>query len=212
MNHILNRCFEKILVLTTNHKISEERRKRIIPRLEGIQYTFFYGVSYEDLDIQSYRDNGCNLQYPGQIGCSESFNKIYKYIFDNDIKNCLILEDDSIIGEDINLLESIYPQLPEDWQLFYLGHGHQDSQPSPNYSENLFRISRNDNYFPDATLAFAVTKECAKKLYDFNSKITWTADANIQIFFRTTDNVGYASIPKLILHEKKDSIVENFIV
>lgn len=212
MTHILNQCFEKVLVLTTNHKISEERRKRIIPRLTGIDYTFFYGVNYEDLDIQSYRDNGCILEYPGQIGCSESFNKIYKYIFDNDIKNCLILEDDAIIGENINLLETIYPQLPEDWQLFYLGHGHQDAQPYPNYSKNLFRISRNANYFPDATLAFAVTKECAKKLHDFNSKITWTADATIQTFFRTTDNVGYASIPKLIFHEKKDSIVENFIV
>ena len=90
MTHILNQCFEKVLVLTTNHKISEERRKRIIPRLTGIDYTFFYGVNYEDLDIQSYRDNGCILEYPGQIGCSESFNKIYQYIFDNDIKNCLI--------------------------------------------------------------------------------------------------------------------------
>jgi GR25 family glycosyltransferase involved in LPS biosynthesis len=212
MLHPFNRCFDRVLVLTTNHKISEERRKRIIPRLEGIDYTFFYGCHYDELNINEYYANGCYYELtPGQIACTESFRKIYKFIFDNNISNCLILEDDIIIDNNITLLKDIYSQLPKDWQLFYLGYGHHDPIPLANYSKNLFRIDRNSNYFPDATIAFAVTKEYAKKLFDINSKITWTADGNIQNLLKTTDCVGYASVPKLVHHEAKDSVIENFI-
>ena len=212
MTHPFNKCFEKVIVLTTSHKISEQRRERIIPRLDGVDYSFFYGVNYEELDIESYYSNGCQLKYHGQIGCAESFNKIYKYIIDNDIKNCLILEDDAIITESVNKLEEIYKQLPSDWQLFYLGYGHHDSELCPNYSPNLYKIDRSGHYHPDATIGFAVGNEYAKILYKHNSKVTWTADANLQIVLRSTDCIAYASVPKIIVHEHKDSIVENFIV
>lgn len=213
MIHPFNKCFEKVLVLTTNHKISEQRRERLIPRLDGINYEFFYGCHYEEMDIQSYYDNGCYYELtPGQIACTESFRKIYKYIFDNNIQNCLILEDDIVLDNDsINLLEDIYSQLPNNWKLFYLGYGHHDSTPNPNYSENLFRISKNATYFPDATISFAIDKEYAQKLYDINSNITWTADGNIQNLLKTTDCIGYASVPKLVYHEAIDSVIENFI-
>lgn len=209
MTHILNECFEKILVLTTNHKISEERRKRISQRLEGVDYSFFYGANHEDLNIQSYYDNGCQLSFPGQIGCAESFNLIYKYIIDNDIQKCLILEDDIVITENIKILEEAYQQLPNDWQLFYLGYGHGDRLPTPNYSNNLYKIDKNCGYQPHSTIGFAVGKEYAKILYDSNVNVVRTADANLQHMFRTTDCVGYAVVPKIIDHEGKDSLVEN---
>lgn len=209
---IFNECFEKVLVLTTNHKLSEERRKRITPRLEGIDYSFFYGCHYDEIDIQSYYDNGCNLQYPGQIGCAESFNMIFKYIIDNDIENCLILEDDIIITENIKILGEAYKQLPKDWELFYLGYGNGDPVPSPNYSKNLYKIDRYCGYQPHGTIGFAVGKKYAKILYENNVKSTFTSDGNVQHVLRTTDCVGYAVVPKIIEHEGKDSIVENFIV
>lgn len=210
--HILNKCFEKVLVLTTNHKISEERRKRIIPRLDGIDYSFFYGVSHEDLDIQSYYDDGCQLAFPGQIGCAESFNLIYKHIIDNNIEKCLILEDDVIITDNINILEEAYNQLPDDWQLFYLGYGHGDQLPRPNYSKNLYKIDRYCGYQPHSCIGFAIGKEYAKILYEHNLKVTFTSDANIQHVLRKTDCVGYAVVPKIINHDGKDSVVENVIL
>lgn len=209
--HPFNNCFDKVIVLTTNHEISKSRRERISSRLEGIDYSFFYGVSYEDLDIQSYYDNGCQLRYPGQIGCSESFNKIFKYILDDDLQNCLILEDDACIAEGVDKFEEIYNQLPENWQLFYIGYGHQDVSPPPNYSPNLIKIDRSGHFFPDSTIGFAVGREYAKILYDHNCKVTWTADANLQIVLRSTDCVAYASVPKIILPEGNDSVVENFV-
>lgn len=211
MIHILNECFGEILILTTNHKISENRRKRISERLNGIEYSFFYGVNYEDLDIQSYYDNGCQLAFPGQIGCAESFNLIYKHIIDNNIEKCLILEDDTIITDNINILKEAYNQLPDDWQLFYLGYGHGDQLPHPNYSKNLYKIDRYCGYQPHSTIGFAIGKEYAKILYENNSKVTFTADANIQHVLRKTDCVGYAVVPKIIDHDGKDSLVENFI-
>ena len=213
MTHPFNKCFEKVLVLTTNHKFSEERINRILPRLEGIEYSFFYGVSYEDIDIQSYYDNGCQLAYPGQIGCAESFNKIYRYIIDNDIENCLILEDDAFIDNgNVKLLEQIYKQLPTDWQLFYLGYGHQDVSPAPNYTSNLIKIHKNGHFYPDCTIGFAVGKEYSKILYERNRQVIWTADANLQLTFKNTDCVAYASVPKIIFPEGKDSVVENKIL
>lgn len=212
MKHLFNKYFEQVLVLTTNHEFSKERQERIKLRLDGIDYSFFYGVSYEDLDIQSYYDNGCQLRYPGQIGCSESFNMIYLYIIDNDVKSCLILEDDACIDDkSLKMMDKVFDQLPEDWQLFYLGYGHQDMCPSPNYSSNLIKIDKNGYFYPDSTIGFAVKKEYAKILYERNNPVTWTADANLQLTFRNTDCVGYASVPKIIFHEGKDSVVENKI-
>lgn len=176
-----------------------------------MNYSFFYGVSYEELNIKSYYDDGCQLRYPGQIGCAESFNKIFKYIIDSDLQNCLILEDDACITEGICELEKIYIQLPEDWQLFYIGYGHQDISPPPNYSPNLIKIDRTGHFFPDSTIGFAVGKEYAKILYDNNCKVKWTADANLQIVLRSTDCIAYASVPKIILPEGSDSVVENFV-
>lgn len=209
--HPFNKCFDKVIILTTNHEISKSRRERIVSRLNGVDYSFFYGVSYEDLDIQSYYDDGCQLRYPGQIGCSESFNRIFNYILDSDLQNCLILEDDACITEGIDKFEEIYSQLPEDWQLFYIGYGHQDISPPPNYSSNLIKIDRNGHFFPDSTIGFAVGREYAKILYDHNCKVKLTADANLQIVLRSTDCVAYASVPKIILPEGNDSVVENFV-
>lgn len=213
MNHLFNKYFEKVLVLTTNHEFSKERRERIKSRLNGIDYSFFYGVSYEDLDIQSYYDNGCQLAYPGQIGCSESFNMIYQHIVDNNIESCLILEDDACINdENLKVMDKVFDQLPEDWQLFYLGYGHQDVSPPPNYSSNLIKIDKNGHFYPDSTIGFAVKKEYAKILHERNNPVTWTADANLQLTFRNTDCIGYASVPKIIFPEGKDSVVENKIL
>lgn len=209
--HPFNKCFDKVIILTINHEISKSRRERIVSRFHGVDYSFFYGVSYEDLDIQSYYDNGCQLRYPGQIGCSESFNKIFDYIIKSDLKNCLILEDDACITEGIEKFEEIYSQLPEDWQLFYIGYGHQDISPPPNYSTNLIKIDKNRHFFPDSTIGFAVGREYAKILYEHNCKVTWTADANLQIVLRSTDCIAYASVPKIILPEGNDSVVENFV-
>lgn len=209
--HILNKCFEKVLVLTTNHKISESRRERMIPRLDGIDYTFFYGVSYEDLDIEScYKNGAATYLTPGQIGCTKSFLQIYKYIIDNNIENCLIMEDDVVINNNINQLENIYKQLPNDWQLFYLGYGHCDPTPTPNYSSNLYKIGRSGNYHPHGTVGFAIGKEYAKILYEINLSIQWTADGNIQNVLRNTDAVAYASVPKIIDHDGIDSVLSSY--
>ena len=122
------------------------------------------------------------------------------------------MEDDvQINSEGVEILGKIFDQLPEDWQLLYLGYGHQDVSPPPNYSSNLIKIDKNGHFYPDGCLGFVVKKEYAKILCERNSSVTWTADANLQVTFRNTDCVGYASVPKIITHEGKDSVVENMV-
>ena len=37
-------------------------------------------------------------------------------------KKCLILEDDCIFTENVNDFDNIIKDIPEDWELLYLGH------------------------------------------------------------------------------------------
>ena len=117
-----------------------------------------------------------------------------------------------ISNGNVKLLEQIYKQLPTDWQLFYLGYGHQDASPAPNYTSNLIKIHKNGHFYPDCTIGFAVGKEYSKILYERNRQVIWTADANLQLTFKNTDCVAYASVPKIIFPEGKDSVVENKIL
>lgn len=204
MTHILNQCFEKILILTTDHEFSKIRRERLSPELKEISYSFFYGVNYKNLDsIQKYYDRGAGTHLSlGQIACSISHCKIYEYIIENNIEKCLILEDDfSIDKKNIHYFKEAYEQLPIDWQLFYIGYGHNQATPYPNYSKNLYQI---DKYYPNSTLGYAVTKDFAKILLESNSSISHTADNNIESVLQKYKCNAYCSVPKLLKHEVKD--------
>lgn len=66
----------------------------------------------------------------GVVGCMESHIQIINYAKQNKFKNILVMEDD--VQFDTEVLQNTNIQVPEDWEMFYLGYhvnkGYQHSQ------------------------------------------------------------------------------------
>lgn len=84
----------------------------------------------------------------GQIGCSSSFYNIIKEASENNYSNILILEDDFNFivskNEVEQALEKAFKEMPEDWDMFYLGANVMNEifqNPIERYSENLFKLN-----------------------------------------------------------------------
>lgn len=100
----------------------------------------------------------------GQIGCSMSHYAVTRKAKEQNLKNYLVLEDDFYFeynhDELFGKINNCINQLPNDWDMFYLG-GNLDASynkyPIEKYSENLFKLNS-----CHTTHAFAVNN----KLYD----------------------------------------------
>ena len=143
---LLNNFFDKIYLITL--KRSTDRHQIIHKTLQGLNYKIFWGVDGNELDIVELQRDGLyhsNLtkllrkrkgENPrdltnAQIGCALSHVRVYQDILNNNYNKALIFEDDLII--DLNGLKSLklsLNELPEDWELLYLGHFGANSNPS----------------------------------------------------------------------------------
>jgi hypothetical protein len=77
----------------------------------------------------------------GRVGCINSHIEILKDAKLNNYKNILVFEDDFLILNEnfIQILNDSYSQLPNDWNLLYLGANVQLNLPK--YSENLILLT-----------------------------------------------------------------------
>lgn len=202
--HILNKHFDKIYVLTMENSFRIERMKE---RLQGIDYEFFYGVNGATLDKTPYIEKG-SKQTRGQLGCTISHINIYNKIVNEGLYDkVLILEDDGVLTDNINNLDSYMNQLPENWGLFYLGF---DGINLPaNYSQNLIEISNNHFYNLHCTHAIAVRPWFCKKAIETNINFHFTADGNLSQCVKQHDLKVYAANPKIINPDNMESITCN---
>jgi len=147
-NHaeILNHFFDKIYVISL--KRSTDRHKLLEKNLEGINYEIFWGIDGKKLDLNKLEQEGIYLPYHTrilkkregkkvsdltntQIGCALSHIKVCEDVLINKYQNALIFEDDVIIDANKNVnLESALAELPEDWELLYLGRHGSNNDPS----------------------------------------------------------------------------------
>jgi GR25 family glycosyltransferase involved in LPS biosynthesis len=73
----------------------------------------------------------------GHEGCTASHLELLKLL--SGIKRFTIFEDDLLISDDaITILNEVEKQLPEDWDMLYLGANLM--KPVERFSENLYRI------------------------------------------------------------------------
>lgn len=66
------------------------------------RYIRFKGVVGEELDLETYDKyvfyyNKGESSKRGAIGCSESHLSLMKYIYENKLNNCIVIEDDALI-------------------------------------------------------------------------------------------------------------------
>ncbi len=213
INHLFQQHFDKVLVLTLPRSI--ERHKKVTCRLKGICFDFFYGVDKNDLNANFI---SCNYLYDkktslavwqvfkemtiGEIACALSHRSIYQAIIDNNWNRVLILEDD-VVPEytNLTLLADAFKELPENWELFYLGYLKNEKRTfkrklkqgwykilarlglshlsykmvnrllPQEFSKTLLKAG-----FHDCTHAYALKLEAAKKLLKMQTPVKYRAD------------------------------------
>ncbi len=138
----LNNYFDKILLLTIERNLY--RLPDIKKNFNGLNFEVFMGVDGSKLDIPELKEQGLianniddiylkdswdYMNMPvkpllqNQIAVASSHKKIYQYIKDNKLGKVLILEDDAIpVEKNLHLIEKTLKQVPQDWELLFLGH------------------------------------------------------------------------------------------
>lgn len=97
---------------------------------EGVDGKLLYPEiqNVADFPESFFLDNGLDERRAkywnkGQLGCAMSHLSIWKYIVNHNISNALVLEDDAIyLPENESITLEAFKQLPENWDLFYLGY------------------------------------------------------------------------------------------
>lgn len=230
----LNEYFDKILVLTLprlTDRIEEFRKS-----FEGLNYEFFYGVDKQMISLDAMKEKGIYdtdtyrefykkpQEIPvGVLCCSLGHFNIYDYIVKNGISKTLILEDDAIpVIENIARFPQIINELPDDWELFYLGYEKNEylgiKEKIKQWSSLLFphhaqlHLDRDffKKYYPvdltphiakagfhDCTHGYAVSLEGARKLLQYRQPVRFHSDNLLSFLNCTGEMNGYISRPKL---------------
>jgi GR25 family glycosyltransferase involved in LPS biosynthesis len=104
-----------------------------------------------------------------QIGCAASFYNVFKDASKNSYEKILVLEDDFdfTVSKDeiINNLDRAFKEMPQNWDMFYLGANVMNeimSNPIEKYSENLLKL--NSGY---ALHSVCFSKEALNKILNF---------------------------------------------
>jgi GR25 family glycosyltransferase involved in LPS biosynthesis len=115
-----------------------------------------------------------------QIAISLSHMYAYKQINDN-YENGLIFEDDIILSDNfINIFQKYITQLPEDYDMLFLGNGcnlhiEQDKLNSNKYiyEKGLYPTRWGGNGAVRCTDSYLINKKCAKKICEYINNLKY---------------------------------------
>lgn len=142
----LNEFFDHIFLISL--KRSTDRHELIKKTLDGLDYSIYWAVDGNDIDINDLHEKGLYHRhlskllrkrqgYPPvdmkkpQLGCALSHVNVYKKVLENKYERALIFEDDIIIN--LNAVDSTIQalqELPQDWELLRFGYFGANSDPS----------------------------------------------------------------------------------
>ena len=109
----------------------------------------------------------------GAIGCAKSHKTIWEWTVQNKYERVLILEDDIEFLPEYNNLQEMFSQVPEDWDIVYLGSSqYKIKKKINNYVSKL-------NY-AFCTLGYIIHHRSAEKLlkmfpikYQLDTSLNW---------------------------------------
>jgi glycosyl transferase family 25 len=126
---------DRIFVVTLAR--AHERHAHIEGVLGGLDFRFHRGVDKASLDLAALEREGRLAPWrevrrltgkprplkPGEAGAALSHRQVYEEIVGAGVRRAIVLEDDVAPREhDVALLPAALDQLPEDWDLVYLGY------------------------------------------------------------------------------------------
>jgi glycosyl transferase, family 25 len=234
----LEQYFDKILVVSVPR--FTERHERLKQTLAGLQYEFFWGADKLELDYDTAKTNGTydeqtaqKLQRQGkalnlgEIACSLSHRMVYAEMVKNNWKKVLILEDDVLpIAENLAELPATLDELPDYWELVYLGYlKHEKVTAALKAKQFFYKIlsalglmawsyKMVSNLLPkpisahlkkagfhDCTHAYAVTLQAAKKLLAAQKPVVYRADDLLSSTIMKGELVAFVTEPKFFDQE-----------
>jgi glycosyl transferase, family 25 len=246
----LQKQFDKIYVLSIARL--NERHALLHQNLKGLQYQLFFGADKTEIDLTTETEKGnynneIYLKYNkegdqmrlGAYCCAIGHKAIYEDMVTHNIEKALILEDDALlINNNLDMAFSIFKELPNNWELLYLGFEKND-QPNfrqkinkfwyqlfPNHA--LLKLKRKQfkkyyatpisNHiwqagFHDCTHAYGITLAGAKKMIALQTPIAFKSD-NLLSYGVTLNMLNaYIVKPKLFdqLSIHKNTAVQSLV-
>lgn len=234
----LQNSFDKIFVVTVPR--FTDRHKKISENFRGLSFEFFWGADKLQIDPEKVKQDGTydeakakKLQRQGkglnlgEIACSLSHRMLYAEMIKHDWKKILILEDDVLpLIENMNVLPNAMKELPEGWELVYLGYlKHEKITPALKRKQFFYKILSalglmKWNYtmvsnllpkpfgtrlkkagFHDCTHAYAITLSAAKKLLEAQTPVVYRADDLLSATILKGDLNAFITIPKFFDQE-----------
>lgn len=129
----LHRAFDRIFVITLERATG--RQQRVRERLAGLDYRFHLGMDKRLLDparraAEGYDEEAdrraarrSRIMSQGELACAISHLQLYRAAVEQGWERVLVFEDDVLPRyDDLPLLPAALEQLPEDWELAYLGY------------------------------------------------------------------------------------------
>lgn len=162
---------DKIYLINLPHRTDRLRISKIQFAKAGIEnYTIFPAIDARRLKLK-----GTTEDNQGLIGCFLSHYFILQEALINKYKRIVIFEDDMILANDFkDKFEEAMKQVPDKWQLLYLGYYERTGQGKIQVSENI-TIPKNTW----GTHAYMVQNDGIKIMYDNLQQIKTHIDIQI---------------------------------
>lgn len=245
----LQRYFDKIYVITIKRAV--ERQQQVKHQLDGLTFEFFYGVDKQNLGMDIidtnkkhytsktrlfYRKN--RRMMPGELACSLSHRNVYNDIIENGYRRVLIFEDDVVpLIKNLSLLPEVFNELPEDWDLVYLGYTKHETITSTlrfrqwyykiisavrltKWNHTMishllpvpFSLHLKKAGFHDCTHAYAVTASSAHQLMSLQTPVAFNSDNLLSYAVLNGHLKAFVTEPKFFDQENMiDPEIKSFI-
>lgn len=209
----LENYFDKILVITLER--AKDRQQNVSKILSALNFEFFVGIDKNRLDYNALQEQGLYNDIKarklhrqgkgmvlGAIACSLSHKALYEYIVRNNWQKVLVFEDDMVpLVKNLQLLPETLQELPEDWELVYLGYTkHEKVSPGLKRKQAFYKLISSmglmkwnrtmvDKLLPlaysrhlriagfhDCTHAYAISALAANKLIGLQTPVVFNSD------------------------------------
>jgi glycosyl transferase family 25 len=231
----LNGWADRVFVVTLPR--ARERQAHAREALGGLRFAFHMGADQASLDLDRLAREGALAPWrgvrrltgkrrplqPGEVGCALSHRQVYEEMVRGVVRRALVLEDDVAPRlPDVALLPAALGQLPDGWDLAYLGWSRHERPTARDrakrlaylalsplglapwrpgealrlhprpFSENLRRAG-----YHDGTYAYAISLSGARKLLEAQTPLTHAADHAFVYLVLSGALRAFVAVPKL---------------
>lgn len=240
----LNAFFDRAYVITLRR--AARRQAQLARALDGLRYELVYGRDGQELELAALIAEGIydpdrarrldrygRAMTGGQVACVLSHMDVWRRIGAGSHRRALILEDDAVpCPEGLARVEEALAELPESWDLLYLGYDRNERVTVRRRVDRLAYMALGalrlhylsareaSNLLPrpfgrrlrraglhDLTHAYAITPRAARRLLAFQEPIALTVDTGLTRLTLRGELEAYVADPKAFRQSGLDSFI-----